>query len=144
MSALPPKAHLMVPRLEGKRIGLVLCGGGAKGAYQVGVWKALREKGVTKFEIIAGTSVGALNAALVANGDIKRAEHVWEQIDTLLRWEPRRLIELMIAYCLLFGPQVISILSLLLGLFSLSFFAATTSLFIGFALRVLAAFRKPF
>ena len=42
---------------------LVLSGGGAKGSYQLGVWKALRELNI-KFDIITGTSVGALNGAL--------------------------------------------------------------------------------
>ena len=31
-----------------KRVGLVLCGGGAKGAYQVGVFKALEELGIAE------------------------------------------------------------------------------------------------
>lgn len=42
---------------------LVLAGGGAKGSYQVGVWKALAELG-WKPDIITGTSVGCLNGAL--------------------------------------------------------------------------------
>ena len=47
-----------------KEYGLVLEGGGAKGAYQIGAWKAMREAGV-KIKGIAGTSVGALNGALI-------------------------------------------------------------------------------
>ena len=43
---------------------LVLEGGGAKGAYQIGAWKALKEAGV-KINAVAGTSVGALNGALI-------------------------------------------------------------------------------
>ncbi|MGI6070990.1 MAG: patatin-like phospholipase family protein [Blautia sp.] len=62
-----------------KEYGIVLEGGGAKGAYQVGAWKALREAGV-KIKGIAGTSVGALNGAMMCMGDVKRAEHVWESI----------------------------------------------------------------
>ena len=48
------------------RIGLVLGGGGAKGAYQVGVYKALCEVGLdaSVLHCIAGTSVGSLNALL--------------------------------------------------------------------------------
>lgn len=42
-----------------KEYGLVLEGGGAKGAYQIGAWKALKEAGV-KINAVAGTSVGAL------------------------------------------------------------------------------------
>lgn len=62
-----------------KEYGLVLEGGGAKGAYQIGVWKALMEYGV-KIKAIAGVSVGALNGALICMGDIERAESIWQNI----------------------------------------------------------------
>lgn len=58
---------------------LVLAGGGAKGAYQIGVWKALLEEGI-HIGAVAGTSVGALNSALVATGDFKKAESLWKKI----------------------------------------------------------------
>ena len=61
-------------------IGLVLGGGGAKGAYQVGCWKALRESGIVHFAGIAGTSVGALNAVLVAQDEFDRAERTWNEM----------------------------------------------------------------
>lgn len=44
------------------KLGVVLSGGGSKGAYEIGVWKALRKLNV-KYDIVTGTSVGALNAA---------------------------------------------------------------------------------
>ena len=52
-------------------LGLVLSGGGARGAFQVGVWKTLREhpngfRGAP--DVISGTSAGALNGALIAAG----------------------------------------------------------------------------
>ena len=62
-----------------KEYGIVLEGGGAKGAYQVGAWKALREAGV-KIKGIAGTSVGALNGALMCMGDLELAERVWSNL----------------------------------------------------------------
>ena len=62
-----------------KEYGIVLEGGGAKGAYQIGAWKALVEAGV-KIKGIAGTSVGALNGALMCMGDLENAEQVWETI----------------------------------------------------------------
>lgn len=62
-----------------KEYGLVLEGGGAKGAYQIGVWKALMEYGI-KIKAIAGVSVGALNGALFCMGDIDRAESIWQNI----------------------------------------------------------------
>lgn len=62
-------------------IGLVLEGGGGKGAYQIGVWQALRELGIEDhIRVIAGTSVGALNAALFLQGDLRRAKDLWFQI----------------------------------------------------------------
>ena len=62
-----------------KEYALVLEGGGAKGAYQIGAWRALREAGV-KINAVAGTSVGALNAALVCMGDLEAAEDIWKNI----------------------------------------------------------------
>lgn len=63
------------------RTALVLGGGGARGAYQIGVWQALLELRLP-FEIITGTSVGALNGGLIMNGDLKAAIKMWEEIDT--------------------------------------------------------------
>jgi len=63
------------------KVGLVLSGGGAKGAYQVGVLKALRELGA-QVDAVAGASIGALNGAILASAPslddgIKRLELVW-------------------------------------------------------------------
>ena len=63
-----------------KEYGLVLEGGGAKGAYQIGAWKALREERV-KIKGIAGVSVGALNGALICMDDFERAEEIWKNIE---------------------------------------------------------------
>ncbi|MGL4849333.1 MAG: patatin-like phospholipase family protein [Clostridium sp.] len=65
------------------KIGLVLGGGGARGAYQIGVWKAFRELKVDKYiNVISGASIGALNAVLYAQGDIELAERVWKEVTT--------------------------------------------------------------
>lgn len=70
----------MVPVIDmSKEYGLVLEGGGAKGAYQIGAWKALAEAGV-KICAVAGTSVGALNGALICMGNVQKAEKLWENI----------------------------------------------------------------
>jgi predicted acylesterase/phospholipase RssA len=74
-------SFLTIDRLRHKRIGLVLSGGGAKGAYQVGCWKALRKYGVTNFAAVAGTSVGALNAVLIAANKCDLAESEWRGLD---------------------------------------------------------------
>lgn len=62
-----------------KEYGIVLEGGGAKGAYQVGAWQALKEAGI-KIKGIAGTSVGALNGAMMCMDDLERAERVWSHL----------------------------------------------------------------
>lgn len=59
---------------------IVLCGGGAKGAYQIGAWKALNKLGY-KPDIVTGTSVGALNGALITMGEFKKAYSIWNNID---------------------------------------------------------------
>ncbi len=59
---------------------LVLGGGGAKGSYQMGVWQALREYGI-EFDIIVGTSIGAMNGALIAQNDFELADEVWNSIE---------------------------------------------------------------
>jgi len=62
-----------------KEYGLVLDGGGARGAYQIGAWKALSEAGV-KINAVAGTSVGALNGALICMGNVQKAEEIWNDM----------------------------------------------------------------
>lgn len=61
--------------------GLVLAGGGGKGAYQIGAFRALREYGVDNYvTAVSGVSVGALNLVLFAYNDQKMAEEVWRNI----------------------------------------------------------------
>ncbi|MHC5228513.1 patatin-like phospholipase family protein [Enterococcus sp. LJL99] len=60
---------------------LVLGGGGARGAYQIGVWQALQELAID-YPLIIGTSVGALNGALILQGDLEAAKKMWEKIET--------------------------------------------------------------
>ena len=61
-------------------LAVVLSGGGAKGAYQIGVWRALRKLNI-KYDIITGTSVGALNGAMMVTGDYKRAYKIWKNLN---------------------------------------------------------------
>ncbi|SCY39175.1 patatin-like phospholipase family protein [Alkaliphilus peptidifermentans] len=60
-------------------IGLTLEGGGAKGAYQIGAWRAFNELGLD-FQGISGTSVGALNGALMIQGDYDTAHEIWHNV----------------------------------------------------------------
>jgi len=55
---------------------LVLSGGGAKGAYEAGVAAVLVERGVP-IQLVAGSSAGALNAAMIADGRVDRLEALW-------------------------------------------------------------------
>ena len=64
-----------------KGIGLVFAGGGGKGAYEIGVWKYLHEIGLDQYiRVVSGTSVGALNAALVVGSSYEVAEKLWMNI----------------------------------------------------------------
>lgn len=71
------------------KYGLVLAGGGGKGAYQIGAYKALREMGI-ELEAVAGTSVGALNGALIAQGSFDKALELWSNInvDQVMKVDP--------------------------------------------------------
>ena len=64
-----------------KKIGLVLPGGGARAAYQVGVLKAISEliPDSNPFSIISGTSAGAINASLLAS----RSQSLKEAVEVL-------------------------------------------------------------
>ena len=76
------------PASPGPAIGLIMTGGGARAAYQVGVLRALCEilpKGVRNpFPIICGTSAGAINAAVLATDaanfrrGVRRLMTVWK------------------------------------------------------------------
>ena len=64
---------------EGRpRRALVLSGGGARGAYEAGVVTALCER--EEFDIVCGTSIGAINAALTAQGDTSRLRALWREV----------------------------------------------------------------
>ncbi len=60
-------------------LGLTLEGGGAKGAYQIGAWKAFREMGIT-FHGITGSSAGALNGSLMVQNDFEVAWDLWYHV----------------------------------------------------------------
>ncbi|WP_410651680.1 patatin-like phospholipase family protein [Amycolatopsis sp. cmx-4-54] len=62
-------------------IGFVLGGGGSLGAMQVGMLRALTEAGITP-DLVAGTSVGSLNAAVLALGDESgdRLDRIWSRM----------------------------------------------------------------
>ncbi|MHC1721169.1 MAG: patatin-like phospholipase family protein [Clostridiaceae bacterium] len=67
-------------------IGLALEGGGAKGAFHMGVVKAFLEEGY-KFDGVAGTSIGALNGAIIVQGDFEAGYKLWENMDNSLLFD---------------------------------------------------------
>ncbi len=81
-------------------LGLVLSGGGGKGAYEIGVWKALHEQGIDqKIKAVSGASIGALNAALFLQGDLEKAERTWLSItpEKILSIRADRIVKWLIA-----------------------------------------------
>lgn len=78
-------ANKMENILSKESFGLVLSGGGGKGAYQIGVMKALVERGLMgNIAGISGASIGAINLALFAMGDLKTAIDAWSNISNSL------------------------------------------------------------
>ena len=63
-----------------KEYGLVFAGGGTKGCYEIGVWKALRELGI-KIKAVTGTSIGAINGAFFVQDDYDMAYKIWSNIN---------------------------------------------------------------
>lgn len=62
---------------------IVLSGGGSKGSYQIGVWKALKKLNI-KYDIVTGTSVGALNGVMMVEKSYHKSKKMWKKIDMKL------------------------------------------------------------
>jgi NTE family protein len=60
--------------------GLVLGGGGSRGSYELGVWKALNELNI-EISAIVGTSIGSINGALFIQGDFESTKNLWFNLD---------------------------------------------------------------
>ncbi|HAH92340.1 MAG TPA: hypothetical protein DCM01_00210 [Dielma fastidiosa] len=58
----------------------VLAGGGSKGAYEIGFYKAIQELGIQP-DIVTGTSIGALIGCMIAQNDYEEAVRLWENMD---------------------------------------------------------------
>lgn len=67
--------------MDTRKTALVLGGGGARGAYEIGVWQALMELGID-IDMVTGTSVGAINGAMVTQGTFDLAVALWKEVDT--------------------------------------------------------------
>lgn len=89
--------HEKKHNLGAPKVGLVLTGGGARAAYQVGVLRAIAEllpdKSCNPFPVICGTSAGAINAASIAvaannfSEGVAQLEDVWSNfhVDQIYR-----------------------------------------------------------
>jgi NTE family protein len=84
-TAAPRTTHHIEHRPSFECIALLLQGGGALGAYQAGVYEALAEAGIHP-DWVAGISIGAINAALIAGNPperrVEKLRQFWEQITT--------------------------------------------------------------
>ena len=67
-------------------LGLALEGGGAKGAFHMGAVKALLEEGY-HFDGVAGTSIGAVNGAVIVQGDFELGYSWWEKMENSLLFD---------------------------------------------------------
>lgn len=63
-----------------EKIGLVLEGGAAKGAYHIGAYEAIREMDIN-ISGVAGTSIGSINGAFIVSDKIDRAREFWRNVD---------------------------------------------------------------
>ncbi len=88
----PPQTPMTVADTISDKTALVLSGGGSRGAYQVGVWRALRELGI-KIDIAVGTSIGAMNAAAVAQNTYDAAEALWNKLETDMVFDYAHVVE---------------------------------------------------
>ena len=89
--------------------GLVLEGGGARGAYQIGVVKSLYENGYS-FDGFVGTSIGSINAAMLAQDDFDKALEMWMNISMEQVFYEDELPVLKLADIKDFKPNLISLL----------------------------------
>lgn len=72
------------------KTAIVFSGGGSRGAYQVGVWRALNELNI-KADIVVGTSVGAITSALYIAGNIESAIKIYSHLDIQTIFESNKL-----------------------------------------------------
>ncbi|HOJ45262.1 MAG TPA: patatin-like phospholipase family protein [Bacilli bacterium] len=93
------------------KLGLALGSGGSKGAYQVGFFQALKELKMP-YHVITGASIGALNGAIMAGGDLPMLEKLWHNLevkkvmkhginldlDEILRSDKKELLKFIASY----------------------------------------------
>jgi NTE family protein len=69
-----------MPKRAGQKVALVLCGGGSRGAVEIGFYRALVEMGIP-IDLIVGSSMGALNGAFIAAGvSVNEIYDLWRRV----------------------------------------------------------------
>lgn len=63
------------------KIALCMEGGGAKGAYEAGVVKALYDNGIKEYAAISGTSIGAINGYFISTGNMEKLAYIWNNVE---------------------------------------------------------------
>lgn len=103
--------------------GLALSAGGARGAYQIGAWKAFLEKGL-RFEAFSGSSIGALNSALICQGNWEKAYRLWMEIPeiSIIKPDVARFTKLMFTMATDIGLMLLPIPNIRLIKFLRPFF----------------------
>jgi NTE family protein len=79
------------------KVGLVFSGGGAKGAYHLGVWKAIRELGLENIiKGVSGSSIGALTGYMFSVKEYDKSYQLW--YSSALETNPNNKIAKLIGY----------------------------------------------
>jgi NTE family protein len=69
-----------MPKRAGQKVALVLCGGGSRGAVEIGFYRALVDMGIP-IDLIVGSSIGALNGAFIAAGvSVNEIYELWRRV----------------------------------------------------------------
>lgn len=69
----------LLSKITTMKRAIVLAGGGSLGAFEIGVWKYLREQGID-YQIVTGTSIGAINAGFMAENNYEKAVKLWSNL----------------------------------------------------------------
>lgn len=91
-----------MPEVFQKKTALVVSGGGSKGAFAVGAIEHLMKDRGLRFDIVAGTSTGALMSPLVVTGDVERLREIYTQVTTPDIVVPRPFAEAFLSHDALF------------------------------------------
>ncbi|MBM6838155.1 patatin-like phospholipase family protein, partial [Clostridium saudiense] len=73
---------MITKNIDDIKIGLVLSGGGAKGAYEAGVFKAIEDLNISQnVSVISGTSIGTVNGLMFSMDDSSILKSSWASVN---------------------------------------------------------------